>query len=115
MLENSHKSHQTKKTFSNPEGLFFVLTTLKVPHQLLMEHPLNAYFLAVIIGVGISEQFYIELRTVLVTSKVLITKETVDGAHTPELVMQSLQHISIIPLTELHHLTSLMPNGHTTT
>ena len=66
-------------------------------HQLLMEHPSKRLFLAVIIVVDISEQFYIELRAVLITFKVLITKDTVDSTYICELVMQSLQQILIMP------------------
>jgi hypothetical protein len=63
-----------------------------------MEHPSERlFFLAFIIVVGISEQFYIELRAVLITFKVLITKDTVDSTYISELVMQSLQQILIMP------------------
>ena len=36
----------------------------------------------------------------------------VDSKYAPELVAQSLREISIIPLTEPHHLTCAVSNGH---
>ncbi len=36
----------------------------------------------------------------------------VDSAYTPEMVVQSLQQISIIPLPEPHHLTHAVSDGH---